>query len=325
MRLKYCCLSIFLVCTISPFSFSVLANTPPVPKQVEVGLRVLDIRKVDDRRESIRGEFVLSMSWTDTSLTVDGQESEISIPVAEVDFPTVMVRGVEQIEGFGQSIVKVSPNGVATYRHRYIGDIHQSFNFKEFPFDTQIWTIDLFNPEVGQFRIEFNPSYLEELNHDSLSTTNWEVKYLGYRHSELSNFGDPVQMLHLDFKLKRNPVFYIWKVMIPIMLVVFMSWSVFWISPTNISAQLTVSVTAILTLVAFQFSVSQLMPPLSYLTKMDLFTIVADISVFLAFVETIITSYLQDRGQQHVSEKIDYYFRFLFPIAFVVTMTFILF
>jgi hypothetical protein len=308
-------LPLFLI-ALGNLSYPVQCQGSEQPDSVSVGLRILDIRKVDDRRESIQGEFIFYLSWTDTSLTQPGQKDDIRISLEEANAPMVLVRNLEELEEFRTPLVQVSPQGRATYRHRYVGTIRQSFDFQRFPFDRQTWAITLFNAETGNFRMVPEPNQLGLLTVDSLSVTNWQVQYEGYQSRMLYEFNIPVQTLELTFSLKRNPVFIIWKVMVPIVLVVFMSWSVFWINPTNISAQLTVSVTAILTLVAFQFSVAQLMPPLAYLTKLDWFTIGSDIFVFLAFVETIITSYQENKNRLKVSETIDFYARFLFPLAF---------
>ena len=44
--------------------------------------------------------------------------------------------------------------------------------------------------------------------------------------------------MKIQYDLKRRSDFYIWKVVVPMLLVVLMSWSVFWIDPVNIGAQL---------------------------------------------------------------------------------------
>ena len=50
-----------------------------------------------------------------------------------------------------------------------------------------------------------------------------------------------------------------------------MSWAVFWINPRYLPAQVGVSTSAVLTLIAFQFSLGYLLPKVSYLTRADRF------------------------------------------------------
>ncbi len=313
-------LSFILIMAVSFYSHATgrYAEVSNAPKSVSVGLMVLDVHQIDNIEESITGEFVLFMRWKDTSLCVPGQQEVIRISFEEAGAPQVQVKNLQEIQTFSKRTVEVSPQGIATFRHRFIGHIRQQFDFKRFPFDVQDWVITLFYSGVSEFRFVPDQEYQGLMDANNPSISSWQIDYLGQKASLITNFGFPIQALEITYILRRDPVFYIWKVVIPIVLVVLMSWSVFWINPTNISAQLTVSVTAILTLIAFQFSVAQLMPPLPYLTKLDKFTTGADIFVFLAFVETIITSYSEDHHRLKVAVAIDYYSRFIFPIAFAV-------
>lgn len=327
--MKHSLLLLLLLFTIKSFSYSFDADSLQQIdgadlKPVQVGLILIDIYKINSIEESIRGEFVLFVCWEDSSLCIAGQQEDIKIPFEEANVPEVQVLNLQEIQSFGRQMLQVSPEGIVTYRHRYLGDIHQQFDFKRFPFDEQKWTITLFTPAEGDFRIVADQEHQGLISADSLSITNWRINYNGQQAFLNTHFGFPISTMEINYSLRRNPVFYIWKVVIPIILVVFMSWSVFWIHPTNIAAQLTVSVTAILTLIVFQFSVAQLMPPLPYLTMLDRFTIGADIFVFMAFVETIITSYCENKHRLHLSEAIDYYSRFVFPIAFAIFFLIIL-
>jgi hypothetical protein len=57
-----------------------------------------------------------------------------------------------------------------------------------------------------------------------------------------------------EFIASRNVQHYILKVILPLVLIVMMSWSVFWTEPTNSSAQFSIAVTSMLTLIAYRFA-----------------------------------------------------------------------
>ena len=65
-----------------------------------------------------------------------------------------------------------------------------------------------------------------------------------------------------------------------------MSWAVFWVDPKEIGPQLGLAATSMLTLIAFQFAFTGLLPRISYLTRADRFVFSASLLVFLALVET---------------------------------------
>ena len=117
---------------------------------------------------------------------------------------------------------------------------------------------------------------------------------------------------------KRNINYYIWKVIIPLAMVVFMSWLVFWVDPIQIGAQLTIGATAMLTMIAYQFTLSNLIPPVSYLTRLDIFILLSNIIVFIALLEAILTSNLVSHDKKTIARRIDYLARFIFPIAYII-------
>ncbi len=289
---------------------------------------MLDLYSVDNVRGTVSGEFVLTLSWSDTSLVKPGQTEPIIIAYDSVDAPQIQIRNVIDYKSFRERSVTVYPNGEVNSRHRLTGVLNTKFNFREFPFDRQMLNINIFDASVQQaVRIVPDDRFQGIFKPDSLSIPNWKVTYSGMRSFEDIEYGIPFQSIVFSYSLKRISEFYIWKVVFPMVLVVLMSWSVFWIDPKNISAQLTVSVTAILTLIVFQFSVAQTLPELPYLTSLDRYVIGTDIFVFMAFLETLITSFYEDRGKKGLSALIDRSSRILFPVVFIlfILLTLILF
>jgi hypothetical protein len=58
-----------------------------------------------------------------------------------------------------------------------------------------------------------------------------------------------------EFYASRLAQYYLLKVILPLLLIVMMSWTVFWIDPTNGGPQISVAVTSMLTLIAYRFSI----------------------------------------------------------------------
>src|SRR4029434_7184332 len=88
---------------------------------------------------------------------------------------------------------------------------------------------------------------------------------------------------------RRAPHFVI-KVTLPLILIVAMSWAVFWIEPNDANTQMSVAVTAMLTLIAYRFAVDSDVPRLPYLTRLDSFILMSSLLVFLSLIEVTITT-----------------------------------
>lgn len=92
-----------------------------------------------------------------------------------------------------------------------------------------------------------------------------------------------------SFEGRRLLHHYVVKAIIPLALIVMMSWVVFWIDPKQIPNQLSVAVTTILTLIAYHIALSGKLPEIPYLTHMDKFLFSATILVFMSLIEVVIT------------------------------------
>jgi hypothetical protein len=105
-------------------------------------------------------------------------------------------------------------------------------------------------------------------------------------------------------------------VILPLCLIVAMSWCVFWINPAQYGPQIGLSATSMLTLIAFIFATTNMVPKLGYLTLLDRFIVGSTILVFLALVESLTTIYLVSQEKKELARRIDKYSRLIFPITF---------
>jgi gamma-aminobutyric acid receptor subunit beta len=121
-----------------------------------------------------------------------------------------------------------------------------------------------------------------------------------------------------DFNIsaERIKAYYFWKVILPLCLIVAMSWCVFWINPAQYGPQIGLSATSMLTLIAFIFATTNMVPRLGYLTLLDRFIVFSTILVFLALVESLTTVYLVSKEKKELALRIDNMSRFVFPIIF---------
>jgi hypothetical protein len=109
---------------------------------------------------------------------------------------------------------------------------------------------------------------------------------------------------------------YFIKYIIPLILIVAMSWVVFWIDPAEAASQLGVSVTSVLTLIAYHIALTSKLPDISYLTRMDLFIFGSTLLVFSSLIEVVITSRLANGGRLVLARWIDTVCRLAFPAVY---------
>ena len=119
------------------------------------------------------------------------------------------------------------------------------------------------------------------------------------------------------FEAQRTRSYYVWKVVGPLVIIVLMSWAVFWVDPKHVGPQLGMSATSILTLVAFLLSLGSILPPISYLTRLDHFVYASLSLQFLAFAEALTSTHLAANDNHALALRLDGAARFLFPAGFL--------
>ncbi len=67
---------------------------------------------------------------------------------------------------------------------------------------------------------------------------------------------------------------------VPLLLMVILSWTVFWIESSELNSQVDISATTILTVIAFAFAIQANLPKVPYLTFIDVFFLVCYLFVF---------------------------------------------
>jgi hypothetical protein len=121
-----------------------------------------------------------------------------------------------------------------------------------------------------------------------------------------------------SFEADRQTGYFIVKVIIPLIFIVAMSWVVFWMDPAEAGAQISVAITAMLTLIAYRFAIGTTLPKVSYLTRLDYFILLSTVLVFASLVEVVITSTLARTEKLARARAMDRWARWLFPTAFVI-------
>jgi len=87
--------------------------------------------------------------------------------------------------------------------------------------------------------------------------------------------------------------------------------------PLNVASNVSISITSMLTLIAYRFSVDALLPRLSYLTSLDYFIMASTMLVFFSLVQSLITSALAKKGGGEKAYRLDLACRIGFPLVFL--------
>jgi hypothetical protein len=136
--------------------------------------------------------------------------------------------------------------------------------------------------------------------------------------------GGRVSEAHFQLSIRRKSAFYVWKVILPLLLMVILSWAVFWIEANDVATQVQIAVTTVLTIIAFAFAISGSLPRVPYLTFIDVFFLTCNLFVFIAIAELMSVHVSHRTRGTDIAERIRRHARWLVPIAFLVSNALVL-
>lgn len=93
-----------------------------------------------------------------------------------------------------------------------------------------------------------------------------------------------------------------------------MSWIPRWIDPEQIGTNVGIATTSFLTLVAYLFAINVLLPPVSYITRIDRFILLSTLMVFASLLQTVGMTKLIKQDKAPQVEHIDRWSRVIYPI-----------
>lgn len=289
---------------------------------VTVAITIIDFASIKPSEEAFEMAGYLDLGWTDPSLVFPPgavgrdqrrfRKGDIWSP--ELEF----VNAAEQVESEREGDLYVDRAGRVVQRVRFSHKFRSPLYLKRFPFDHQTLEIrvspfDLFARDLNLIA---NSKATGKL--PGASVPDWRIGDVSAA-IETPRGGDPSdQTFRLRVEVTRRWVFYFWRVFVPLALLAAASWSVFWIDEEVAPARFGTAVSALVSLVAFSYSIDFSLPKVPYLTFLDAFSLsVFALMLAVIFAVTAIHHVYRNKGEA-AGRRLDRIARRAFPIGFVV-------
>jgi hypothetical protein len=159
-----------------------------------------------------------------------------------------------------------------TYKSKSVYKIKNEFNLQNFPFDKQTLRIFLRQDEtpidedrflVSSYTMRKAEEFKELNPIQGWNITNVEMNYKIYNHLLKEEYFDGFELV---FEIERKSRYYVYKIILPIILILIVCWSAVWIKPRDLESKLTITIVCLLSLIAYNFVIDKDLPKLEYLT-----------------------------------------------------------
>jgi hypothetical protein len=289
-------------------------------RNIEVKIRLLDIEQINNVSQSFVANLILVLRWHDPELAHDGQDS-ISKSLNDVWHPRIQILNQQRLVETFPRTVEILPDGEVIYRQRVWGGFSQPLELRKFPFDTQRLKFTVVDVSSGSRDVVLNASPRAGIS-ESLTIPDWSVRQWKFETENLQfdNESTPRSGVVFSVDVERDTNYFIFKAIMPLVLIVMMSWLVYWIDPSLVASQISVAVTAMLTMIAYRFALAGMIPRLPFLTNLDHFVLASTLMVFLSMIEVVYTAHLSTHDQLEKARMIDRRARWIAPPAYVVML-----
>lgn len=292
---------------------------------VGIAMRVINLSDVDEVGQRFKMVGYLTAHWKDPRLAFTPQASWEKFRTYSSDqvwHPRFdFVNGIVPHSAYDVTI-RVFPDGTVRYSERSSAELSNTYRLRTFPFDKQTLEI-LIHPTVADDAlVTLIPEGVGAMSaeprvYDSLA--QWEITGMDAVVERVPGAGgDSIGEVRFTISIARHFNFYIWKVFLPLLLMVVLSWTVFWIDPTELSSQVQISVTTILTVIAFAFAIQANLPKVPYLTFIDVFFLICYLFVFATAIELTAVHLAGHSGHGARIRRLSTAIRVVLPVAFAV-------
>lgn len=304
-------------CVLPEVDILALPATGEGPMRVEVDLYLSDLTEIHDSTQSFVGDVFFRAKWLDPRLA-HGRPQPCTVEETDIWTPQLQLLNRREVERVRAPQLSVDAAGEVTRTLRAYGDFSFRADLTDFPFDRQELRFILVS-RYGPAEVEMTalPGRLGIA--EKLSVTNWQVEFregLASEHHVVTQ-DRSVSRLDVIFDAKRLSGYYTWQLLVPLFLVVMMTWTVFWMPLEFVAPRVGLVATSMLTLIAYRFSMASILPPIAYLTRLDLFMVASSILVFSALAATVAVTWLEGRGSIAAALTLNTASRALAPLLFL--------
>lgn len=303
------------------------------PTRVSVGFFLSDVNAVTEEDETFEFEAILTARWQDPRQAFDPAEAGVSEKLYQggYQFAEVYQGWWPQLflaneSGHFESqavLLRIAPDGVLTLIQEFNAVAEMPMQLRRFPFDRQRFeaVFEVLGLGPDEVVLVADPGTTGSM-HDGVDIAQWvlhEVRVSAREHlpGHAHATARPLSQLVVTLDMARQPGHILRLVVVPLALLVLLTFSVFWMDRESLGDRMDISFIGILSLVAYQIVVSEHMPAIAYFTLMTGFLYSTYLLLTAGVVVNLVVSKLDQSGRRDAGNRVDVACRWGFPLLFV--------
>ena len=318
-------------------------NTEPVgspivlkPTPVQIGLRLQQITGINQKEENFGIVASLRMEYLDPNLSFSPDTCQCRFKLFREDkfanfitekglkFPAFTLFN-QQGKRFSQNeVVVVFPDGRVIYFERFSATLQApDFDFRQYPLDKQDFFIYIDSILPEEFYVYKDLEGFSEVG-QQLGEEEWIITEYSTKITDQNlSTGNISTRFSFHFQAKRHINYYLLRLFIPIFVIIVVSWLPFFLR--DYSKRVDIASGNLLLFIAFNFTLSDELPRLGYVTFLDKILICMFLVSGILVLLNVYLRRLEIKGQVDKLKKIDQYTIWCYPVLYLTTFSFISF
>ncbi|WP_417387238.1 hypothetical protein [Gimesia sp.] len=300
-------------------------SSPGEATEVQIMIYVIDIDEINSADQSFASSVYYEARWNNPLLLHQGP-GPLHVDLTKIWNPRLTIVGQQNAWKSYPETAEILPDGTVIYRQKVWGHFSQPLNLRDFPFDRQELSLQLVSPGMTENQVVMVP-LVDQLGRTSKLARRFSLPdfdILSFQAKAAPYYPDqrPIGVAGFEMKIQvaRQPDYYILKVILPLCMIVIMSWLPRWLNPEQSGTNIGISTSAFLTLVAYLFAITVLLPRISYITRIDRFIMLSTLTVFSGLIQTVTNTYLlkgESIHKKRLVARMDFWSRSLYPLILV--------
>lgn len=159
-------------CDVSGLLTDVRPDNKGPANKISIGLRVIDVREINDVDQTITVDFAVRMRWLDERLV---PYAGCRIAINRVWFPNLVLANSGRLFYRWPEEVSIEENGRVTYLQRKSGTFSSHHELLDFPFDHQEIELYLFPLNWSEKKVVFERDEDFEGIFHALNISDWQI------------------------------------------------------------------------------------------------------------------------------------------------------
>ena len=307
---------------------SLQAASPEEPYTVEIGVQIDQIAEINQKAENFQVVGNLRFEWDEPKLAFDGAEHGRNYKMYTlesfakyVDQQGIFAPGFivhnQQGRRFTQGAeVTVFNDGHAIYLERFTVRLQApEFDFIQYPFDSQKFFLHVDAVMPADF-VRYKPLEGYSQLGDQLGEEEWVFEKSWTTTDEVAGItGKPTSRFSFGFEASRHLNYYFLRIFLPLVIIILVSWFTFFLN--DYSKRVDMAVANLLVFVAFNFTISNDLPRLGYLTFIDTIMFATFVFAGLVVLVNVIYRRMEVLGRESLARHLDNYTIWIYPFTLV--------